>query len=193
MTDRGVNGTTIEAIAAAAHIARSTFFRYFDTKEIAVAEGFTTPWLSLIVEALENQPPELTPIEAVLSAFAHFAQVLHDDPDVILRQAQLSQASPGLQAWTLHLFARGERAIAATVTGRFHDLQDQDPRPLMVGVVAMAAVRNSLARWLESDAQLDLAALIRESLLCIDVRSPYAQHDARGRDPVLRISKVVAL
>ncbi|MGB8649845.1 MAG: TetR family transcriptional regulator, partial [Mycobacteriales bacterium] len=45
-TDRGVSATTIEDIAAAAQIGRATFFRYFDTKEIAVAEGFTTPWLT---------------------------------------------------------------------------------------------------------------------------------------------------
>ncbi|HUR51378.1 MAG TPA: TetR family transcriptional regulator [Mycobacteriales bacterium] len=171
-TDRGVSRTTVEDIAAAADIGRSTFFRYFDTKEIAVAEGFTTPWLTLIVQALAAQPEELGPMEAVLSAFAQFADVVEDDPTTIIRQAQMSQASPGLQAWTLHLFARCEEAIAATVAPRFTDLRPDDPRPRMVGALTMAAIRWSMDRWLASGARDDLPQIIRDALSCVSVDSP---------------------
>ena len=172
VTDRGVAGTTVDDIAAAAHVGRATFFRYFDTKEVAVAEGFTTPWLTLIVRALEAQPPHLGPLEAVVAAFSTFTTVLEEDPEAVRRQAELSQSSPGLQAWTLQLFTRCERAIADHVAARLPDLTPGDPRPLMIGALTMAAVRLSTDQWLAEDAKTDLAALVRNFLTCLSFVSP---------------------
>lgn len=170
VTDRGVAATTVEDIAAAAHIGRATFFRYFDSKEVAVAEGFTTPWLTLIVSALEAQPPHLDPMEAVVAAFATFADLVETDHDLILRQSRMSVSTPGLQAWTLLLFTRVEEAIAATTASRFEDLRPGDPRPRMLGALTMAAVRLSTERWLASQAEEDLPRLVREALSCISVQ-----------------------
>jgi len=174
-TDRGMSGTTIEGIAAAAEIGRATFFRYFDTKEIAIAEGFSTPWLTMMIEALEAQPAEFGPLEAVVSAFRHFEQVLADDFDAILRQSRLSQSSPGLQAWTQHVFARFEQAIGAALSPRFTDLQPDDPRPRMLGALVMAAIRLAMDQWLAGDAEGDLAQLTRDALTCIAVVPPTKQ------------------
>lgn len=175
-TDRGMSGTTVEEIAAAADIGRSTFFRYFDSKEIAVAEGFTTPWLTLLVRALAEQPAELGPMEAVLSAFARFAGVVEEDPKAIIRQTAMSQASPGLQAWTLHLFARCEEAVAATLAPRFTDLVPGDPRPRMTGALVMAAIRLSMDTWLASDCEGDLPKIIRDALTCVAVQPATRPH-----------------
>jgi AcrR family transcriptional regulator len=175
-TDRGVSGTTVEDIAAAADIGRSTFFRYFDTKEIAVAEGFTTPWLTLIVNAIAAQPAELNPVEAVISAFAQFAGLVETDPTTIIRQAQMSRASPGLHAWTLLLFAKCEEAIATTVAPRFPDLRPDDPRPRMIGALTMAAIRWSTDQWLASGAEADLPKIIRDALTCISVQPAQTPH-----------------
>jgi AcrR family transcriptional regulator len=176
VTARGVSGTTVEDIAAAADVARSTFFRYFDTKEIAVAEGFTTPWLTLIVQALATQPAELGPMEAVLSAFAQFADVVETDRATIKLQTEMSQASPGLQAWTLMLFAKCEEAIATTLAPRFPDLEPDDARPRMVGALTMAAIRWSMDRWLASGGESDLPRIIRDALTCVAVQPAPAPH-----------------
>jgi len=175
-TDRGVSGTTVEEIAAAADIGRSTFFRYFDSKEIAVAEGFTTPWLTMLVRALAEQPAELGPMEAVLSAFAGFAGVVDDDPRAIIRQTAMSQASPGLQAWTLQLFARCEEAIAATLAPRFPDLVPGDPRPRMTGALVMSAIRLSMDEWLASGGGGDLPKIIRDALTCVALQPVPRSH-----------------
>ncbi len=173
---RGVSGTTIEEIAAAADVGRSTFFRYFDSKEIAVAEGFTTPWLTLLVRALAEQPAELTPMEAVLAAFGQFATVVEEDPGAIIRQTAMSQASPGLQAWTLQLFAGCEKQIGDTLAPRFHDLTPEDPRPRMTGALVMAAIRLSMDRWLASGGEGDLPKIIRDALTCITLQpAPHAK------------------
>jgi AcrR family transcriptional regulator len=180
VTDRGVAGTTIDDIAAAAKVGRATFFRYFDSKEVAVAEGFSTPWLTLIVEALAAQPGHLDPLEAVVAAFGTFAEVVDTDRETILRQSRLSVSTPGLQAWTLQLFTRVEEAIAAIIAPRFVDLRTDDPRPRMLGALTMAAVRLSTERWLASDAREDLPRLVRESLSCISIHPPFPALAAAG-------------
>jgi AcrR family transcriptional regulator len=192
-TDRGVSGTTVEDIAAAADIGRSTFFRYFDSKEIAVAEGFTTPWLTMIVDAVAGQPVGLSPMEAVAAAFAGFAGVVDEDPATILRQAAMSQASPGLQAWTLRLFARCEEAIAEAVAPRFADLRPDDPRPRMVGATTMAAIRWSMERWLASDAKADLPQLVRDALTSVSIDALTPHLAPRSAHPAAPPLKDVAL
>lgn len=187
VTDRGVAATTVEDIAAAAQVGRATFFRYFDSKEVAVAEGFSTPWLTMIVEALEAQPPHLGPLEAVIAAFGTFAGTVDTDRETILRQSRMSVSTPGLQAWTLQLFTRVEEAIAVTTAPRFPDLRPGDLRPRMLGALTMAAVRLSTERWLASDAQEDLPRLVREALSCISVHhcsTPVADTGGSPREEV---------
>jgi AcrR family transcriptional regulator len=168
--EKGIAHTTIDDIAAAAQIGRATFFRYFDAKEVAVAEGFSAPWLQVIINSLIAQPPELSAMDAVFETFTGFAPVVADGGlDLVLQQARLSRSSPGLQAWTLHVYVRFEKAIADAVEGRFADLQPDDPRPRLVGALTMSAVRISLDTWLASDGSKDLAGLLRSGLTAVHV------------------------
>jgi AcrR family transcriptional regulator len=167
---KGVAGTTIDEIAAAAQVGRATFFRYFDATEVAVAEGFSVPWLQLVIDNLDAQPPHLEAMEAVLETFRGFAPVLDDNGrTLVLHQARLAMASPGLQAWTLHVYVRFERAIAASVAARFPDLAPDDPRPLLVGALTMSAVRISLDTWLASGGEKDLPRLLQSALRAVTI------------------------
>ena len=162
---KGVDGTTIDEIAAAAQVARATFFRYFDAKETAVAEGFSIPWLTLIVDNLEVQPPELSAMDAVLETFTGFAGAFTPEVrNLVLQQVRLLQGSPALTAWTLALYVRFELAIAEAVKHRFPDLEPDDSRPRMVGALTMSAVRISLDTWLASGATKNLAVLLQDAL-----------------------------
>ncbi len=69
VAENGLAGATVEQIAHAAEIGRATFFRYFSSKEDAVAEGLTTHWLDLITAAVARQPAHLSAGEAVVAAF----------------------------------------------------------------------------------------------------------------------------
>jgi AcrR family transcriptional regulator len=172
---KGVAGTTIDEIAAAAQVGRATFFRYFDAKEVAVAEGFSVPWLQLVIDNLDAQPAQLGAMEAVLETFRGFAPVLDaDGRTLVLHQARMAMASPGLQAWTLHVYVRFERAIAASVAARFPDLVPDDPRPLLVGALTMSAVRISLDTWLASDGEKDLPRLLQSALRAVTVEGVHS-------------------
>ena len=145
---RGLAGATVEHIADAAEIGRATFFRYFNSKEDAVAEGVNVLWLTRITDAVAAQPPHLTATEAVIGAFGDLALGFAEIEDQVRELATLTRSSETLEAWNLHIYARYEAAIAELVAPRMRDLVPQDPRPRLLGALAMAAVRIALDDWL---------------------------------------------
>ena len=170
VTQKGVAATTVDDIAAAADIGRATFFRYFDAKETAVAEGFSVPWMTLLIENLVVQPDDLGPLEAVRETFRGFADTLQDGGrDLILQQARMSQATPGLQAWTLRAYVSFELGIAEAIEHRFTDLTKDDPRPRLVGALTMSAVRICLDQWLAKDGEGDLPIMLQQALGTVEV------------------------
>ena len=151
---RGLAATTVDRIADAADIGRATFFRYFNSKEDAVAEGMTAHWLDRITTALQAQPEGLSAMDAVIGAFRELAGGSTDIEDRIRELAVLTRSSETLEAWTLHVYVRYEQAIAALVEPRLPGLTAQDPRPRLIGALAMSTVRIALDDWLSHGGSL---------------------------------------
>ena len=164
---QGMAATTVDQIAEAADVGRASFFRYFTTKERAVAEGFTGVWLRMMTDALALQPAGLPALVAVRAAFARLAQDLEQIHDLILSQAQLSRSSAVLSAWTLQVYLGYEAVLARTLEPRFDDLECDDPRPRLVGALVMVAIRLALDDWVASGGRGDLAAMIDRNLLAL--------------------------
>ncbi|MGD1172551.1 TetR family transcriptional regulator [Mycobacterium seoulense] len=154
VADRGLAGTTVDRIADEADIGRATFFRYFNSKEDAVAEGMTVHWLNRITTALAAQPEHLSATDAVIGAFAELAAGSADIEDRIRELASLTRSSETLDAWTLHIYVRYELAIADLIAPRLPRLAPQDPRPRLIGALAMATVRIALDDWLSHGGSL---------------------------------------
>jgi AcrR family transcriptional regulator len=165
---RGLAGATVDRIADAADIGRATFFRYFNSKEDAVAEGMNAHWLNRITAALAAQPPELTALEAVIGAFGELGHGFAGIENQIRELATLTRSSETLDAWTLHIYVRYEVAIAELVAPRMPRLTAQDPRPRLIGALAMAAVRIALDDWLSHGGSLP--DRVRGGLAAIAVR-----------------------
>jgi AcrR family transcriptional regulator len=154
VAEDGLTVTTVERIAAEAQVGRATFFRYFASKEDAVADGMTRRWLDVITAGIAVQPAELPARDAVMAAF----RALGDDFDAVSAQvrdlATMTRSSPALSAWTLQIYVGYETAIAGLVAPRFRELTPDDPRPRLVGALAMAAVRIALDDWLQHGGSL---------------------------------------
>ncbi|WP_422748263.1 TetR family transcriptional regulator [Mycobacterium sp. WMMD1722] len=150
----GLGATTVDRIAADADVGRATFFRYFSSKEAAVADGMTRHWLDVITAEVARQPPGLSARDAVLAAF----QGLGDGFDAISEQvrelAAMTRQSPVLSAWTLQVYVGYENAIADLVAPRLPGAGPDDPRPRLIGALAMAAVRIALDDWLRHGGSL---------------------------------------
>jgi AcrR family transcriptional regulator len=74
--ENGYAATTVEQIAEAAEVSPSTFFRYFPTKESVLLADDMDP---VILNALEEQPPDLSPSQAVRRAYQTAMANLSED------------------------------------------------------------------------------------------------------------------
>jgi AcrR family transcriptional regulator len=163
----GLAGATVEQIAAAAEVGRATFFRYFSSKEDAVAEGMTTRWLDAITEVIARQPAHLSAGEAVIAGFGDLGDGFEEVSDQVRELATLTRSSPALSAWTLQIYLRYETTIADLVAPRIGDLAPDDPRPRLIGAIAMASVRIALDDWLVRGGSLP--ARVRSALSSMPV------------------------
>ena len=168
-SERGIAETTVEEIATAAGIGRATFFRHFDSKELAIATGLSDTGVHVLSAVLADVPVGLGPLDAVRAAYARLGEHFEDQRQMFLDQAQLSRSSSVMFAWTLHLYVDWEVAIAAAVAPRFTDLRADDPRPRMVGALTMAAARLACDVWVADEGRGDLPALIQEYLAVVDL------------------------
>jgi len=167
VADVGLAGATVDRIADTADIGRATFFRYFNSKEDAVAEGMNVHWLNRITGALAAQPADLTAAEAVVAAFGELALGFTEIEDQVRELATLTRSSDTLEAWTLRIYVRYESAIAELIAPRLPQLGPQDPRPRLIGALAMAAVRIALDDWLSHGGSLP--DRVRQGLAAITI------------------------
>jgi AcrR family transcriptional regulator len=169
--EQGMATTTAEQIADAAEVGRASFYRYYDTKERAVAVGFTGVWLQMIADALANQPTDLSALDAVREAFAELGKGFEHIRELTFSQAELSRSTAALSAWTLQVYLGYEDAIAATVAPRFGELRRGDPRPRLVGALVMVAIRLALDDWVASGGRADLPSLIDLNLCSLSIEA----------------------
>jgi AcrR family transcriptional regulator len=154
VAETGLAAATVDRIADTAEVGRATFFRYFNTKEDAVAEGMNQQWLGRITVALTAQPAEMSATDAVVAAFEDLGRGFADVEDQVRELATLTRSAPALEAWTLHIYLRYEATIAELIAPRMADLTAHDPRPRLLGALAMATVRVALDDWLAHGGSL---------------------------------------
>lgn len=167
--EQGVAATTVDEIATAAGIGRATFFRYFDSKELAVATGLSGAGAYVLAGVLAEVPAALGPLDAIRAAHARLGEDFDAHREMFAEQALLSRSSPAMLAWTLHLYVDWEIAIAEAVAPRFADLREGDPRPRMLGALAMSAARLACDAWLDDGGHGDLPALIQQHLSAVQM------------------------
>ena len=69
-TERGIAETTIDDIATEAGIGRATFFRYFESKELAIATGLSDVGVHVLADVIAAVDRDLGPLDAVRAAYA---------------------------------------------------------------------------------------------------------------------------
>jgi len=101
--ERGYGNTTVEQIAEAAEVSKTTFFRYFRTKDdVVLHDAYDAPFLS----RLRAQPPELSPLAALRETLRAFREeITEHELEEDWQRLEVIVSIPELHARLLDQFA----------------------------------------------------------------------------------------
>ncbi|GAA4807812.1 TetR/AcrR family transcriptional regulator [Nocardioides caeni] len=174
--DGGHVGITVDDIVAAAGVGRATFFRHFESKELAVATGLSGAGAFVMVDLIRQADDALDAVGAIRWAYAQLGVDFEALRSMFAEQALLCRWSPAMVAWTLHLYVDWEIGIGEAVASRLPGLRPGDPRPRMIGAMTMAAARLAVDEWVAGDCTGDLPALMQRYLGVIEVPAHLPTH-----------------
>jgi AcrR family transcriptional regulator len=146
----GYAETTVEQIAEAAEVSPSTFFRYFPSKESVLLADDMDP---VILNALEQAPPELTPIQALRRAFeVTLAMMSEDEWEFERTRQRLVFSIPELKAAQYDEYNRTIRVTAEALSRRL----GRDPDDFEVRAYAGAVIGALLGVIDEAPVTVDI-------------------------------------
>jgi len=156
----GFDQVTLNDVAAAAGVSRSTFLRYFGSKEEAVL-GAMDDLGAQAATALRARPAGEGDWTALRRCLDPFIDAYRTDPSGSLAITRLIQESPALRNRQLEKQASWLPALTRALTDR-----SSQPDPLVAAVRAAAALdclSIAVTHWSESNGEEDLAALLDQA------------------------------
>ena len=160
--ERGFEDVTVDDIAERAEISRSTFFRYFPTKE-DVLIGQTDEHLAELRDEFVRRPAD----EPVLRSLRHAVGALAESYERGRRELtairRIAEAHPSVLARGLEHQATWEEAFAELLAERMAGGTSTDLRARVVAAAVMACIRVALDEWSETDTGRDLDELLGDA------------------------------
>ncbi|NUK57679.1 TetR family transcriptional regulator [Streptomyces lunaelactis] len=157
---KGYEATTVDEIAAAAGVARRTFFRHFRSKEEAIFPDHDDTLVR--AEAVLNAAPAHEhPLDTVCRGIKEVMRMYAASPAVSVERYRLTREVPTLREREIASVARYERLFTRYLLGHFdeRDHHDGNDDPLLAEVAASAVVtahNHVLRRWLRAGGQGDV-------------------------------------
>jgi AcrR family transcriptional regulator len=161
--ERGFDNVTADDIAAEVDVSKTTFYRYFDSKEDALV-GAASEKVDRLRGALDERPEDEPALTAVRNAVVSFLGDYELDRETSLTRARIIRDTPSLLAHKLEKQAEWEAVIAEFVAAREGDRADAELRSRLVAAVVVAAVRATLDHWRDTEGQDDLPDLMDTAL-----------------------------
>jgi len=158
--ERGVDATTVAAIAERAGVTERTFFRYFtDKREVLFADQ--GQFASRFVTGVREAPAGASPMDAVVAglreAQGFFPPERRDGARV---RAAVIAANPGLQERELLKMAGVAEGMAAAL----RDREVAHPVATIAAQAGIAVLGAAFADWLAEGETRELPELIDEAL-----------------------------
>ena len=162
----GFDKVTITDLAAEAGISRSTFLRYFKTKEDAVLSALDARG-EQIADALRDRPADEDDWTALRRAADVVIEPYHQDPAQSLALTRLIQATPALS----NRWRQDRHRLHPGLCQALLDRRNEDgPIPLETSVRAAAALDCliiAIEYWVQSDGERDLDQLLDEAFTAL--------------------------
>ncbi len=160
---RGFEQTTIDDIVCLADVGRSSFFRYFPSKEDVVFPDHER-CLAEMTAFLREGTGEEEPVARVCDAARLVMRMYAANPSFAVQRYRLTKSVPGLRSHEVSVVWRYERTLADYLRGRFAHQPDGDLRADMIAACVVAAHNNALRTWLRSGGQGDISTQMDRAL-----------------------------
>ncbi|WP_457031310.1 TetR family transcriptional regulator [Kitasatospora sp. P5_F3] len=170
---QGYEETTVDQIAAAAGVARRTFFRYFRSKEEAIFPDHDDT-LVRVADLLASADSEEHPLDVVCRGIKEVLRMYASTPGVSVARYQLIRQVAALREREIAVVSRYERLFTRYLLGRFDAAEeippgwqrggDDDSMLAEVSAAAVVAAHNHvLRRWLRAGGMGDVEAQLDHS------------------------------
>lgn len=119
--EQGFEATTVDDIVEPIQVSRSTFFRYFPTKEHALFPDHherLARFREQLAGSLQDSPPLEAVRAAALDAADAVIKAFRRDPETYRTRQRIISSTPSLQALTLQLDLDWEEALADALEQR---------------------------------------------------------------------------
>ncbi|MDO8421650.1 MAG: helix-turn-helix domain-containing protein [Parvibaculum sp.] len=150
----GYDGTTLDAIAAAAGISRRTFFSYFKSKDDIILFGLDADSAILIADLLKTSP-DVPPLDAVRDVMVK--RIARYTTEQMIAVDNLMMSSESLLARKQGHYAEQERELFNALCEVWRQ-PERRPALRMVSMVSIGAMRIALSAWREQTGQRKPAA-----------------------------------
>ncbi|MCS7482539.1 TetR family transcriptional regulator [Umezawaea endophytica] len=163
--EHGYDETTVDDICAATEISRSTFFRYFSSKEEALFGTYTDSGERLR-EALTARPLTESPWVAMRRALDSLIERYDAHDERIWRLTRLMVNTPSLTAWHREKNARWQELLRPEMSRRLEadPADDSDPRAHAVIASALGCVEAALTAWASNAEPQALAQILDRAM-----------------------------
>ncbi len=161
--EKGFDQTTVDEIAEAAEVSRSTFFRYFPAKETVVFP-YQEERLAMLHSMIMGYESEQASFDAVRLGLVDMADYFTSIKEEQSIQREIIYTSPYLMARQLEFDKRWEIMIA----GRLAAGRPSNPETLalarQVAGAIFGMIQATLREWFDSECEPDLAQMGRKGL-----------------------------
>jgi AcrR family transcriptional regulator len=161
----GYEGTTLEAIAAAAGISRRTFFYYFKSKEEVLLASQGGGFIEALRPTMLDESPDQAPFVAVRNCLSKLVSHYETKESIVIDR--LLQSTEALRARKQAVFVEMEEVLF----GALCELWPQPKRRASLRIVAMVsigAMRVAMETWRQDGGKRPLAKYLRESLATLE-------------------------
>lgn len=167
----GFDQVTANEIAAAAGVSRSTFLRYFRTKEEAVLSAFEEN-CEAAADALRARPAQEDDWTALRHAMDALTRPYFENMADSLALARLIDESAALRARRLEMLSGWQAVLAGILAERASRPGEVSLGSRVAAAAAMACLNITVEQWTAADGTLDLSDLLDEAFATLSLGAP---------------------
>lgn len=162
---KGFDKVTIDDLAEAAGVSRSTFLRYFGTKEDAVLSAFESKG-DRVADALRARPVAEDDWTALRRALDTAIGSYGEAPEAALSLSRLIRATPALRARQQEKLHSWRPALVEALASRA-GLESASVAHWVRASAALACFAVAVDHWSDSGGELDLISLLDEAFAAL--------------------------